>query len=214
MNIFLIGKHQNATTDSVAANEAQFADFSAVGTWVNDGSRCEVCGWHGQSLREPLLVQWDAGSDVVGDFSWDGPFGYVNLVRENVSRFFQEYNYSCSLHSVEYVASERPCSSPCIGHPYTGPKQFWAKCTAFVDLDLDASKVGIKLSCDECGRVKYTFRNQGIVIPRQNWNGEKMFRITTNGPSFATFVTDEARREIERQSFSNITFSPAGEIMD
>jgi hypothetical protein len=58
MNIFLIGKYENPTTDTISAVKSSFADFSAVGTWIDDGSRCDTCSWHGQSLRQPLLVEW------------------------------------------------------------------------------------------------------------------------------------------------------------
>lgn len=214
MTIFLIGKHESPTTDSISAVRSPFADFSAVGTWVDDGSRCDACGWHGQSLREPLLVEWEAGGDQTGDFSWDGPFGYLGLVTENVVNFFHDYDYGCAFHPVEYVAAEHAAGSPSVPCPYVGPKQLWMESTRFVHLDLDASNVSIKLSCEKCGRVKYSFCNQGIVIPKSNWNGEKIFRLRENGPSFATFATDEARREIEAQGFSNVSFTPAGKIMD
>ncbi len=213
MRIYLIGKHENATADRVRQIESKFADFSAVGTWVDDGSRCDACGWHGQSLSEPLLVQWEPGVDAVGDFSWDGPFGYVALITDRVVAFFHTHDFRCDLLSVKYVPPE-PCGNEFVSYPYTGPKQHWVKCTSIVDLDTDGSKVEVKLSCGECGRVKYTFRNQGIVIPKRNWHGEKIFRITTNGRSLATFVTEEARCEIEENAFTNIAFSLAGEIVD
>jgi len=214
MNIFLIGKHENPTTDRVSSLKSSFADFSAVGTWVDDGSRCDACGWHGQSLRQPLLVEWEAGEDEIGDFSWDGPFGYISVVTRNVANFFRDYDYACAFHSVEYVAAQHAVGSPSAPYPYEGPKQLWLESTRFVHLDLDASNVSIKLSCDKCGRVKYSFCKQGIAVPKANWNGEKMFRLAENGPSFATFVTDLARREIEAQGFSNISFTLAGKIVD
>lgn len=214
MNIYLIGKHQNPTTDSISAVKSSFADFSAVGTWVDDGSRCDACGWHGQSLREPLLVEWEVGQDQIGDFSWDGPFGYLGLVTKNVVNFFRDYGYSCVFHPVEYVVAQHAAGSPRVPCTHEGPKQLWLESTHFVHLDTVASDVSVKLSCDKCGRVKYSFCNQGIIVPKANWNGEKIFRLTENGPSFATFVTDEARSEIEAQGFSNISFTLAGKIMD
>jgi hypothetical protein len=39
-----------------------------------------------------------------------------------------------------------------------------------------------------------------------------MFRITTNGQSTATFVTEEGRQMIEREEFTNIAFSEVGQI--
>ncbi len=212
MNIYLIGKYENPTVDSVAAEKSPFADFSAVGTWVDDGSRCDACGWHGQSLCEPLLVQWEAGRNKIGDFSWDGPFGYMSIVTNDVAMFFREHNYDCVFRTVEYVAPEPSVSSVKVPYPYVGPQQLWMESKRFVQLDRDASNVSIKLSCHKCGRVKYTFSNRRIVVRNADWKGEKLFRLSENGRSFATFVTEESRREIERQTFSNVSFTLAGEI--
>lgn len=214
MNIFMIGKHEDPTTDNVTAAKSPFTDFSAVGTWVDDGSRCDICGWHGQALREPLLVRWETGGDQAGDFSWDGPFGYLSLVREHVAKFFADYNYGCEFNSVVYIAPEYSAGPPYAPCAYSVPAQRWMVCTGFIHLDRDASNVSIKLSCENCGRVKYTFCNRGIVVRRADWNGAKIFRLAENGPSFATFVTDEARREIESQGFSNVSFTLAGKIIE
>jgi hypothetical protein len=39
-----------------------------------------------------------------------------------------------------------------------------------------------------------------------------MFRITTNGKSLATFVTEDCRNLIQDAGFTNIGFTDAGEI--
>ena len=148
----------------------------------------------------------------IGDFSWDGPFGYLSLVTQNVVNFFHDYD--CAFHSVEYVIAQQAAGSPIVPRLHEGTKLLWLESTRFVHLDPDASDVSIKRLCGKCGRVKYSFCKHGIVIPKANWNGEKIFRLTENGPSFATFVTDEARREIEVRGFSNVSFTPAGKIMD
>jgi hypothetical protein len=53
------------------ANPAEFAQFAAVGTWADDRS-CDVCGEASSRLVEPLQIEWDEGTDRIGDFSWAG----------------------------------------------------------------------------------------------------------------------------------------------
>jgi hypothetical protein len=100
-----------------------------------------------------------------------------------------------------------------IAFPYAGPKLLWAECSATLDVDLRTSKVQMESSCSDCGDVRHTFRYKDITIRREAWTGQKMFRITTNGRSSATFVTEEGRRILEDEAFTNIGFSQAGKIV-
>lgn len=217
MKIYCLAMHEEPDTDALIESGVlrAFAFFSALGTWSKGDGLCRACQGHSQNRIEPLLVQWEPSSDVIGDFSWDGPWGYVFLVTEPVVAFLRRHGFECGFLGVEYVEPEKASKRyKCVPYPYRGPKQYWGKCETFVDLDQQASGVKLKIDCPECGRQKHTFRNEGIAIPRSNWSGEKMFRIRTNGKSLATFVTDEGRRLIEEAGFSNIAFRPAGEIVD
>jgi hypothetical protein len=207
--------HEETNTDLLIASEVlgSFACFSALGTWGGPSGLCNTCQQHWKDYTEPLLVQWEPSTDTIGDFSWDGPWGYLFLVTEPVVAFFHRQGFRCNFLGVEYVEPEKGSKrSKCVPYPYAGPQQLWGKCETFIDLDPEASGVRLMIDCSECRRKKYTFRNEGIMIPRVNWHGEKMFRITTNGKSAATFVTEEGRRLIEDAGFSNVAFRPAGII--
>lgn len=218
MTIYRISMYAKATAAQLVAIDidvASFAHFSALGTWSKSKGLCPGCQASSQDYIEPLLVQWEPSSDVIGDFSWDGPYGYLSIVTEPVAGFLRQHAFECMFLDVEYVAPEKPRGrSKCVPYPYTGPKQFWVKSKTFLDLDLDASNVVLEEDCPLCGRQDYTFRYEGIVIPRSNWHGEKMFRIRTNGRSLATFVTEEGRQLIEGEKFSNVAFRPAGVIRE
>ena len=218
MKIYCIAMHDKATTDDLLESSDvldSFAHFSALGTWSKGKGICKTCGSSSQDYIEPLLVQWEPSSDVIGGFSWNGPWGYLFVVTESVVTFFRQHKFECSFLDVEYVEPDKFGKRwKCAPYPYSGPKQFWGKCETFVDLDLKVNNVKLEINCSECGRKKHTFRYEGIVIPRSNWNGETLFRITTNGKSLATFVTEEGRQLIEVAGFSNIAFRPAGEIVD
>jgi len=217
MNIYCLAMHDKADTDELIKSDVlgSFAHFSALGTWAGPDGMCNTCQQHWKDYAEPLLVQWEPSTDVIGDFSWDGPWGYLFLITEPVIAFFQEHNFDCEFLDVEYVEPEKPSKRyKCVRYPYVGPKQFWGRCDAFVDLDLEASGIEVPKPCPECGTKDYAFRYEGIIIPRSHWHGEKMFRITTNGKSKATFVTEEGRRLIEEAGFSNVAFRRAGEILE
>lgn len=211
--MYRIGMYANPTTDRLMTMKSvAYAHFSVLGTWVSDRAPCEACGWHWQHYGTPLLVQWEPSTDVIGDFSWDGPFGYTFVVKDEVAQRLRSFGFGCKFLPVEYVAPDvsRPNSVP---FPYNGPKLSWGLCESFVDLDMNASAVTVNESCRGCGRIAYTFRYDGIVIRRKDWRGQKMFRITTNGTSTATFVSEEGRMLIEHERFTNIAFSEAGEIV-
>jgi hypothetical protein len=210
MRIYCLGKHETTLEEYMAPS---FACFSAVGTWIDEREECEACGWHWQRIAPPLLVQWAPSSDVIGDFSWDGPFGYVFVVKHRVVRFMKANGFGARFLPVKVVPPTSKRKTKIVPFPYTGPKLTWCECNTFVNLDMRASKVALESSCPVCGDVRYTFRFKGIVIRRKEWHGEKMFRITTNGRSAATFVTEEGRRLLEDQGFTNLAFSEAGEIV-
>jgi hypothetical protein len=214
MKIYYISMYESPRVEHLATmRSVPYAHFSALGTWVSQRDPCNACGWHWQDYGEPLLVQWEPSTDAIGDFSWDGPFGYLFLVKEHVAEFLRVNHYKCNFLSVEYVAPEGKGKAKRDPYPNNGPKVMWVVCNSFVDLDMEASAVVVTESCSVCGKLNYTFRNKGIIIRRTNWNGERMLRITTNGSSLATFVSEEGRELIERQRLSNVAFSEAGEIV-
>lgn len=214
MKIYRIGMYENPTTESLMAMKSiAFAHFSALGTW-SEGEVCGVCGLHTYDIVAPLLVRWERSSSAAGDFSWDGLFGYMFIVRERVVEFFRARQMECEFLTVEYVPPERRAGAACVAYPYAGPTLFWGNCETYLELDMPASDVAVTKSCAACGGVDYTFRSRGIVIPRENFHGEKLFRIKTNGRSAATFATEEAHHLIRNAGLSNIAFSEAGEILD
>jgi hypothetical protein len=214
MKIYRIGMYENPTTERLMAMKSvAFAHFSAVGTW-SDGEICDACTADTSHRIPPLLMKWEPSTDAIGDFSWDGPFGSVFAVKEHVGQFLRAKRFECQFLPVNYVRPKRNGRWKCVPFPYRGPRLLWGRCETFVDLDMEASNVTVKKCCPVCGSVRYTFTLHNIVIPHRNWHGEKMFRITTNGNSLTTFVTDEGRDVIQSAGFSNIAFSEAGEIVD
>ena len=96
---------ENPTTDRLLRiKTAPFAHFSAVGTWSPSEGCCPECTGSSQVRIEPMLVEWEPSTDIVGDFSWDGPFGYEFIVKEHVADCFRDHSFQCNFLRVEHVA--------------------------------------------------------------------------------------------------------------
>ena len=140
----------------------EYAMFAHLGTWSKPTlPMCKVCTLSDQELIEPILVEWEPGTDVIGDFSW---CGYTMLVQERVKEFFDAEKLNCWYGKIQYVpptGRKRPKRVP---FPYTGPRLYWAICQNRVLLNEKLSGVDLRIDCKVCGRKDYTFRQTGIAI--------------------------------------------------
>lgn len=212
MKIYRIGMYSDPTVSGILAKKAKgFAHFSAVGPWISERPACKACGWHWQDYGVPLEVQWEVSSDIIGDFSWDGPFGTLFLIKKTLVPELRAIGFDCKFHSVSFVDHRR--KKNIVPYPYDGPVLVWGVCNTFLDLDMRASDVKKEIDCKECGYSRFTVRIDGITVRKRNWSGECMFRIRSNGASLVTFVTEEGRALIEQGGFTNIGFTEAGELV-
>ncbi len=212
MRIYYIGMYEAPTAQKISLlKTAHFAHYSIVGTWTYLRDPCKKCNYYWQRIVAPLLIQWEPSTEVIGDFSWDGPFGTKFVVTERVVDKMNLMGFDCLFSEVQYVRPDRKRNV--VPFPYAGPRLRWCQPTAMVSLDMERSVVAVVSHCLECGDVRYTFRDNGIVIRKQEWKQKDIFRIATNGPDLA-FVTEEGRRLIEEAGLTNIAFTDAGEIID
>lgn len=186
----------------------QFAYFGHLGTWANDEG-CEQCGQSTAYLTEPILVEWEPGNDVVGDIAW---CSYTFIVVSKVRDFLVARNFECGFGRTEVVPPDKPRKRGIVTWPYTGPEFHWVRPQVHVPLNEKSSGVTLEIDCEFCGRRKYTFRMDGIVIDRPAWNGQKMFKIEQFKRSSATFITEAGLEEILGQKFTNFHYREAGVI--
>ena len=213
MKIYCLGlNEQFLAPEDIPIASVRFAFFSAVGTWTDEREPCKACGWHWQALAPPLLVQWERSSTEIGDFSWDGPYGTICVVKTSVAERLTKLGFDCHFSAVDYVKPNKKRRT--VPFPYTGPRQLWLQSSPMVDLDMGASGVKLESCCDVCGDMRYTFRYEGIAIHRDQWNGRKIFRISTNGRADTMFVSEEGLRLLEETGFTNVQVRAAGEIVD
>jgi len=192
------------------AKPAEFARFSSVGTWTDDRV-CGVCGEPTARLIEPLLIEWDEGTDRIGDFSWGG---YHCVVLDAVRSFLESQAFEVTFGNVRVVQPTERATHPRVQFPYHGPELFWLTPIARLKLDEERSGVRVISDCSACGQRRYSFKRDGLVLPEAGWKGEKLFLIEQFGRSRATFVTEEALTILTRESFSNLCPRAAGQIKD
>lgn len=211
MKIYCLGLSEEfGQSDFSKSPKPAWAQFSAVGTWNAERRLCEVCGWPWEELVPPLLIQWESSTETIGNFSWDGPFGYQCVVTEDTSE-----SLARMIDGIEYadvVVLEPDRKRRVVPFPYTGPRLLWLRTQTCVELDREASEVEKTVDCSICGHEEFTFKYESIVIRKSDWNGEHIFRIKTNGNSAATFITEELKNQIESVGFANFQCRVAGEI--
>lgn len=186
----------------------KYARFSHVGTW-GPGGLCEKCEQPISRLVQPLLVEWESDSNVIGDFSW---CGYTAIVTQGVDDLLLEKGLRCDFGSVNVVKTKSTSRGPIVPYPYVGPDLKWLLPKEKLFLNESKSNVGLIIDCDACGQKKYNFKRDGLCIDKRDWSGEKIFRIGQYARSAAMYVTEEAVHELRMESFSNLSFFDAGVI--
>ena len=190
------------------ARPGEFARFSHVGTWT-PGTVCKQCGLSSAELIEPLQIEWNPGTDRIGDFSW---CGYTCVVIDKVRRFLTNAGFKCGFGRVEVTPPTEKTKMPRVPHPYSGPTLSWL--TPGKRLRLDTARSGVELvsDCCRCGQKRYTFKREGLIIDARDWFGEKIFCIEQFAKSGATFVTELGLNALAKEGFANLCPRPAGKF--
>lgn len=199
MNIYLLDD---------PAKPADFARFSAVGTWADDRI-CEVCGEPMSRLTEPLQIEWNEGTDRIADFSWAG---YHCVVIDAVQSLLKVNAFEAAFGHVQIMPPDEVAVRPRVSFPYQGPHLSWLIPTARLEIDEQRSGVRLVSDCSACGQKRHTFRRDGLFLKRSAWNGEKMFQVEQFGRSRATFVTEDALAILTNAGCSNLSPRFAGQI--
>lgn len=191
----------------------EFADFFPNGTYLHENI-CKECLMPiiGKPyFVEPYQIEWQVGSDLIGDFSWVR-CDYNILIREKVKNFLQERVFECGFGKTEIVPPERKRKKVRrVEYPYEGENLYLLLAKKSLNLDIKKTGLKVKLDCKVCGNLMHTFQRDGIVIPKNEWSGEKIFNITQFG-SVITYVTEDGLQEILSQNFSNFGYREVGVI--
>lgn len=200
MRIYLLHDPQNYRT---------CARFSHVGTWTS-GKLCAACDQPTSKLVQPLLVEWEPGSDYVCQFSW---CSYIAIAMTSLAQQLIEHGIEWDLGRVSYVEPESKTDKKSVPYPYMGPHLSWLMPREQIALNEYKSGVELLIDCNKCGQKKYTFSTKGIVIDRQNWQGENVFHIKQFGRSRAMFITETGVEVLNALGVKNMALSEAGAIL-
>ncbi|UCH34929.1 MAG: hypothetical protein JSV65_00805, partial [Armatimonadota bacterium] len=120
------------------------------------GARCIVK----RERIQPLVIEWEPGSDVIGDFTW-AEIGI--MVTERVGKALLEHFRGFELGPVEMIQNprlKRPTritrrTKPRVWLPYEGPPLYELCVTARVSADLDRSTLEIRGTDPDTGGALY-----------------------------------------------------------
>jgi len=187
---------------------------------------CEACG---ASLPpDRLIVEWDDGSDVIGDFTFAiGELVCTERVFKKLRRELRGLK-SRPLEMHDHPSLYRPkrrTRRTRVWLPYDGPPLCALEFPHEVEL-LPESTVVVESTCNVCGRMIYAdfvgveTRRGFQRIPRKAGKGFFVSAATVGDSDFFTIrntrlklCTTRVREFVEEQGYTNLEFLEAGNIV-
>lgn len=225
--------------------DSPFAEAGRRGTWGEVEGKpavCPECTGTNDIRIQPLLIEWEPGSSVVGDFSWPGLSDDV-AVTEQVANALEAQFRGFERGPVEMVQDprlKRPSritkrTKPRVWLPYDGPPLCDLWVTKWVGMDRERSSARLKRKCRTCGEEYFDLegveKREGywdqrrlkhfrILVPRQAGKGLYIRKRELSGADIfrviefpsPVFCTDRVKHFIQDHEFTNITFLEMGEV--
>lgn len=157
-----------------STDDGRFAEAGRRGTWSAGGSLCEECTASSEERVQPLVVAWEPGSDLVGDFTVTG-LGSDVMVTAAAGELLGQATTGFELGPVEMVddPSRKPRrGQPFVALPYEGPGVHDLWITTLVDVDRDRSTVQLQRRCTTCGTESWAV--SGIERWETVWDRQQM----------------------------------------
>lgn len=198
---------------------SSYAQAIRLGTWYPLGTKvCPECGSSQQKRISPLIIEWEPGTDEIGDFTLTG-FDSDMVVVDRVKKALEEQFSGIKYGPVEYHQNPRLTkpknitrrTKPRVWLPYTGPELWDVNPTHYCKLNHSKSNIAIEKVCSTCGRIFYkthSFQQKYLVLDITTWNSEQIFRVEEY-PG-AIFCTEYAKEFIEKANYSNVRFLDVG----
>ncbi len=199
-----------------------FAQAGRRGTWYPHPGPglCRECRTSQQKRVPPLILEWEPGSDQIGDFVWPGIDDEIVIterVRHALEGRFRGFNFQpiAMWQDPKLKRSQRITkrTQSRVWLPYEGPPLWDLWVTARCHLDLRRSGVTFEKECSICGKKFYKgppFEERHLVVDSTSWGGEDIFRIEQSG---WIFCTERMKEFIESAGFTNVSFLEDGEIL-
>lgn len=198
--------------------DSGFAQAVRLGTWSPAKSKpCPECGRSNQRRVPPLMIEWERGPNVIGDFTWPG-FNEDIVVRQKI-RDFLENNFN-GFHFETVNAKPMVRKPKRVNEKTAQPQsssneeQLWEMfITSWCHVDHKRTGLRFEKECSICGRktpMQTDSANSKIIIDPFTWDTADFFRIFEY-PRWV-YCTERAKIAIQDARFTNITFSLFGYI--
>ena len=187
-----------------------FARYTYSGNWTK-GILCPRCQHGTSALVPPLLLEWEEGSDVLGDVSWAGG-SFRPVVTEAARRALTFLNTDVEWGGVRVVPPERKrVRQKRIPFPYNGPPLFFIIPRHRVFIDREQAE---SVLCPECGEYDGPTLLSNVSLRRIEVGPHRLFRLAENGRANAIFIAEDAAQQFQEANLQNVALIEAGEICD
>lgn len=223
----------------------QFARANIQGTWspMKNGLKiCPECTQPLQKRIKPLVIEWESGSDVIGDFLWP-EFASIAVSERSFKALESQFEgfERGPIEMIQDPKLTRPKritkrTTPRIWLPYEDMHLFELLVTSWVHIDMQKSTVKYINKCNTCAQEFYEVT--GIEHSKRSWNsylGEMFEMRVPREPGQGVFIdetnlngadifrvhefpawplcTDRVKDFIVKEKFTNIIFFEMGEII-
>lgn len=182
-----------------------YARCTHLGTWIE--KKCDACGAYlGSELVEPVVLEWEKGSLVLGDVT---NAGSCFLVNTKARKFFEKKSSFTKFVNPLYVKSKMKRGVVNVDNL---PPLWVMMNSHYVKLDVKSS--GLVESERSCAKkVHYVFKNEGLVVKKSSVKNSQLFYIKEFGCSSVFFCTEELVEDAISEGMTNLRFIEAGEII-
>lgn len=222
----------------------RFASAVTRGTFVDLKGVCPGCGAPKQRRIQPLIMEWEPESDLIGDFvwlSWGSDVAVVHRAMVALGDRFRGFEPG-RVEMVQDPRLKRPTrvtkrTKPRVWLPYEGPSLFDFWVTAWAHADMGMSTVRLVKECNVCGRRVHGV--SGIERRRSTWDPESKDLVETRYPRVpgqGVFVrrnelrgadifhiyelpgfimcTEPVKEFIEKEGFTAVRFDEMGDVVE
>jgi hypothetical protein len=184
------------------------------------GKPCPECGASRVKFKPPFTLEWEPGSDIIGDFTFPG-LGETIIIKDSVKTGFESRFHDFELFPIEFRQDpklRKPTritkrTQPRIWLPYTGSALWELEITKWCRLELEKSGVTLEKICFTCGREIFLYDSSSTlrwVVDAKTWAGEDFFHLFESRRWI--FCSEKVKSFIEQSGFSNVKFIEYGII--
>ena len=200
-------------------HDEEYAQACRLGTWEPDDGQtlCPECGIPQVTRVRPLIIEWEPGSDLVGDFTFPGLLDDIivsDRVRSRLHGIVKGAEFSSVIVREEKKSKRGISKSKEIAlTTNSSTEPLWDMfVTGWCHLNVKASHLVLEKECKTC-HFRF-FRPpkapQKLVLDGAEWHGENVFKCF-EFPAWV-FCLEDIRSVILEEEFTNVTFKRIGEL--